>query len=120
MDVTITAMRRWFIGGGLGFPSSSPTLSERRTRGQFEPHAPRLAGMDVLRERFERDGFVGPIDVLSEIEVAAVRTATAEVIANLEQHKDRLYEVEQSFTDRPGEVVCHFLGGFRVHETLRQ
>ena len=75
---------------------------------------------DLDRAGFERDGFLGPIDVLSPEEVVAVRDAVAEVIQNLDQHKERLYEVEQAFTDRPGEVVCHFLGGFLVHETLRQ
>ncbi|MGK0201876.1 MAG: hypothetical protein ACI89X_000594 [Planctomycetota bacterium] len=76
--------------------------------------------MDSLRERFDRDGFVGPVDVLSVDEVTQVRDAVVEVMANLDQHRDRLYEVEEAFTDRPGEVVCHFLGGFRVHDTLRK
>jgi ectoine hydroxylase-related dioxygenase (phytanoyl-CoA dioxygenase family) len=69
---------------------------------------------------FRRDGFVGPIDVLDAAEVAAVRDAVATVIAGLEQYRDRLYEIEQAFTDRPHEVVCHFLGGFRVHPELRR
>ncbi|MEO6597875.1 MAG: phytanoyl-CoA dioxygenase family protein [Planctomycetota bacterium] len=73
---------------------------------------------DVL-QRFARDGFVGPIDVLTAAEVAQVRDAVASVIADLDRHRQRLYEVEQAFTDRPGEVVCHFLGGFRVHAVLR-
>lgn len=72
----------------------------------------------TLSERFERDGFVGPIDVLDAGELAEVRAAVADVIADLDRHRDRLYEVEQAYTDRPGEVVCHFLGGFRVHEVL--
>lgn len=76
--------------------------------------------MQSLRERFERDGFVGPVDVLTPDQVVRVREAVDEVIANLDRHRDRLYEVEQAFTERPGEVVCHFLGGFRVHETLRE
>ena len=76
--------------------------------------------MDSLRERFARDGFVGPVDILSGDEVAEVRDAVADVVANLARYRDRLYEVEEAFTDRPGEVVCHFLGGFRVHETLRR
>ena len=57
--------------------------------------------------------------MLSASEVATVRSAVAEVIADIEVHRDRLYEVEQAYTDRPGEVVCHFLGGFRVHPVLR-
>lgn len=75
--------------------------------------------MTSMRDGFERDGFVGPIDILSADELTQVRAAVAEVIADLDRHRDRLYEVEQSFTERPDEVVCHFLGGFRVHPTLR-
>ena len=46
------------------------------------------------QEAFERDGFVGPIDVLSATEVVALRSAVAEVIDNLDRHRERLYEVE--------------------------
>ena len=66
--------------------------------------------MDSLKHRFDRDGFVGPVDILSNDEVQRVRAAVTSVIDNLDQHRQQLYEVEQSFTDRPGEVVCHFLG----------
>ena len=68
---------------------------------------------------FERDGFIGPIDVLSPDGVGAVRQAIVEVIENLDRYGSRLYEVEQAFVERPSEVVCHFLGGFRVHRVLR-
>jgi len=78
---------------------------------------PSIAG---LRDRFVRDGFVGPIDVLTPPEVERVRDAVASVIHELDRHRERLYEVEQAFTERPGEVVCHFLGGFRVHAVLRE
>lgn len=76
--------------------------------------------MTSLRARFEQDGFVGPVDILSAGELEQVRTAVAEVIASLDQHRDRLYEVEQAYAERPSEVVCHFLGGFRVHPILRE
>lgn len=68
---------------------------------------------------FARDGFVGPVDVLSAAEVAATRAAVAEVIARLPQLHNRLYEVEHAYTARPDQVVCHFLGGWRVHPALR-
>lgn len=70
--------------------------------------------------QFARDGFVGPLDVLTPAEVERVRGAVADVIADLDRHRDQLYEVEQAFTERPGEVVCHFLGGWRVHAVLRE
>lgn len=68
---------------------------------------------------FDRNGFAGPFDVLSPPEVARVRAAVAEVIADLPRLGERLYEVEQAFTERPGAVVCHFLGGWLVHPELR-
>jgi len=70
------------------------------------------------REAFARDGFLGPIDVLAPSDVERVRMAVADVIARLDELEPRLYEVERAFTERPGEVVCHFLGGFRVHPVL--
>lgn len=69
---------------------------------------------------FERDGFVGPIDVLDAACVERVRSAVAEVIAELPRLEPQLYEVEQAYRDRPDEVVCHFLGGWRVHAVLRE
>ena len=79
---------------------------------------PRIS--DEQAAAFARDGYVGPIEVLTAAEVGRVREAVVDVIANLERHRERLYEVEQAFTERPGEVVCHFLGGFRVSAVLRE
>ncbi len=98
--------------GSFASPHTSVAANDAMAR--------RLGAMDSLCERFARDGFVGPVDVLSDGEVEEVRAAVAEVVQDLDRHRDRLYEVEQAFTDRPDEVVCHFLGGFRVHETLRK
>lgn len=69
---------------------------------------------------FRRDGFVGPLDVLSPERLALVRGAVAAVIAGLDRYREQLYEVEQAFTERPHAVVCHFLGGWRVHPVLRE
>jgi ectoine hydroxylase-related dioxygenase (phytanoyl-CoA dioxygenase family) len=71
-------------------------------------------------ERFHRDGFLAGIDVLDGRQLAAVRAAVAAVIGDLERHRDRLYEVERAFSERPGEVVCHFLGGCRVDPVLAE
>ena len=71
-------------------------------------------------EAFARDGFLGPIDVLSPDETARVRDAVAEVIARLDELEPQLYEVERAHRERPDEVVCHFLGGWRVSPVLRE
>ncbi|MCA8965532.1 MAG: phytanoyl-CoA dioxygenase family protein, partial [Planctomycetes bacterium] len=42
------------------------------------------------------------------------------VVADLDRLAPQLYEVEQAYSERPGEVVCHFLGGWRVHARLRE
>lgn len=74
---------------------------------------------EAQQRAFARDGFVGPIDVLRFDEVARVRDAVAEIIERLDELEPRLYEVERAYTERKGEVVCHFLGGWRIDETLR-
>lgn len=74
----------------------------------------------ALAASFERDGFAGPIDVLGPDDVARVRAAVAEVIADLPRLEPRLYEVELAHRERPDAVVCHFLGGWRVHPVLRE
>ena len=68
---------------------------------------------------FERDGFVGPIDVLTPGEVARVREAVASIVERLDELEPQLYEVERAYTERKGEVVCHFLGAWRIDATLR-
>jgi len=70
------------------------------------------------RRGFEREGFVGPITVLTGEEVVAVRAAVDDVMGRLAALEPRLYEVEQGHRDRPDEVVCHFLGGWMVHPVL--
>ena len=75
---------------------------------------------DAQVAAFARDGFLGPVDILSAAEVAQVRAAVAEVIARLPELSDRLYEVEHAYSDRPDAVVCHFLGGWLVHPVLRE
>ncbi len=71
-----------------------------------------------LLQAFERDGFVGPIDILTRAEVERLRTSVADVIHRLDELEPSLYEVERAFTERPEDVVCHFLGGWRVHPDL--
>lgn len=69
--------------------------------------------------QFERDGFLGPLPVLDGSELGAVRDAVARILANLRELEPRLYEVERGHLERPGEVVCHFLGGWLVEPALR-
>jgi len=70
------------------------------------------------RAALERDGFVGPIPVLDADGLAAVRAAVDRVMGDLDRFAPHLYEVERGHRERPEEVVCHFLGGWRVEPAL--
>jgi hypothetical protein len=67
---------------------------------------------------FATDGFLGPIPVLDPEEVVALRARVDELRSRLRDLEPRLYEVEQGWAARPAEVVCHFLGGWRVDGEL--
>lgn len=71
-------------------------------------------------ERFERDGFLFPIDVFDADMLPRVRASVDSVRARLGELRDRLYEVEQAWSERPDDVVCHFLGGWRVDALLAE
>ncbi len=72
----------------------------------------------LRRAAFERQGYVGPVDVLDAEGVATLRAALDDLLPRLGDLDHVLYEVEAAWTERPGEVVCHFLGGFRVDDRL--
>lgn len=68
---------------------------------------------------YQRDGFVGPIPVFGAHRLAALREAVDRIVADPEAFRDRLYEIEAAWTERPDRVVCHFLGGWLVDDALR-
>lgn len=68
---------------------------------------------------FERDGFVAGIEVFDAVACARVRAAVQEIIDHVDVHEPRLYEVERAWREKRDEVVCHFLGGWRVQQALR-
>ena len=87
-------------------------MGERDETARFRLRDDQLAA-------FVRDGFCGPIPVLDAEHLRRVRDAVDLVIARLDELEPRLYEVERAHADRPGEVVCHFLGGWLVDDELR-
>lgn len=70
--------------------------------------------------QFEHDGFVANIPVLDTAGLARLRVALEAILADLDRLEPRLYEVERAYTERPGEVVCHFLGGWLVSAPLHE
>lgn len=94
--------------------------ADRPNAGHLDTAAREPRGLDHSeRERFERDGFVGPVAVLSADEVQDLRDALERLLPRLGELEPQLYEVEASWAQRPGEVVCHFLGGWLVEPALR-
>lgn len=70
-------------------------------------------------EEFHRDGFVRRLGLLESGELQELRTAVDEIRCNLDVYADRLYEVEQAYTENPDEVVCHFLGSWLLKDVIR-
>ncbi len=102
-------------------PPRGPARGRSATTLPVRVDAPGPAHLSQAQvDAFAARGFIGPIDVLGRADVERVRAAVAAVIADLEHLAPRLYEVERGFTERPDAVVCHFLGGFRVHPVLRE
>ena len=71
-------------------------------------------------DRFHRDGFLPRLPLLKPDELARVRAAVDEIRLNLDTYAAQLYEVEQAFTERPGEVVCRFLGAWRLQDVIKE
>jgi ectoine hydroxylase-related dioxygenase (phytanoyl-CoA dioxygenase family) len=70
-------------------------------------------------DRYKRDGYLVGLPVLTPEEIKDLRGRVDHIRENLAEYEPRLYEVEQAWTERPDEVVCHFLGGWLVDEALR-
>ena len=71
-------------------------------------------------EQFERDGFLVGVPILEADELDRLRAAVDHIRARLGEYEPELYEVEAAHRDRPDEVVCHFLGGWRIDAQLRE
>lgn len=71
-------------------------------------------------DEFHRDGFVRCLPLLEPDELLNLRAAVDEIRLNLDSYADRLYEVEQAYTENPDQVVCHFLGGWLVQDAIRE
>jgi ectoine hydroxylase-related dioxygenase (phytanoyl-CoA dioxygenase family) len=81
---------------------------------------PRANGLTGEQQRaYARDGFVFPLRILEAAEIEELRARVDHLVARLDELEPRLYEVERGYAERPGEVVCHFLGGWRVDAALR-
>ena len=70
------------------------------------------------RANFEERGYLSPIQLLSRDEVETLRDRLSSIKERLDEHKPLLYEVEESWLERPDEVVLHFLGAWRVDEWI--
>ena len=64
--------------------------------------------------RYRRDGFLSGIDILTREQVSEMSRRLELLRKGLNEHMDRLYEVEADYLARPEEVVFHFLGAWLV------
>jgi len=81
------------------------------------PRPADLRGFELTPEQigdFRRDGFVSGIRVLSPLQVSELAERLEKIRADLDRFRDRLYEVEAGYLNRPEQVVCHLLGAWRV------
>ena len=68
------------------------------------------------RASFDERGYLSPIQLLESAEVDALRLRLDAIGARIHELRPLLYEVEESWLERPDEVVLHFLGAWRVDE----
>ena len=68
------------------------------------------------RADFEERGYLSPIQLLNREEVETLRNRLSSIKERLDELEPLLYEVEESWLERPEEVVLHFLGAWRVDE----
>lgn len=76
-----------------------------------------LARFELTQEQvksYHENGFVAGIKILSPEQVAELARRLESIRTNLDQHMERLYEVEASHLERPAAVVFHFLGAWLV------
>lgn len=73
---------------------------------------------DEQVQAFERDGFLGGLQVLDDEQVAELSERLEQLRHEIADHADTLYEVERGWIDRPDQVVLHFLGGWLVDPWL--
>ena len=104
--------------GAVGLETAHAPLGDAfpRVSGREEARAFELDADAVAR--FERDGFLTPLDVLDAEQVADLAARVDAIGEDLDRHRPLLYEVERAYTERPAEVVLHYLGGWRVDERL--
>ena len=67
---------------------------------------------------FERDGFLGPIRVLDDEQVAELGRRVDDLMGRARELEPMLYEVELAWQERPDDVVFHCLGGWRIDEWM--
>lgn len=72
------------------------------------------------REAFVRRGYVSGLDVLTPDEARELRARVEAIGDDLRALEPELYEVERAWLERPGEVVLHFLGAWRVDARFRE
>jgi ectoine hydroxylase-related dioxygenase (phytanoyl-CoA dioxygenase family) len=83
------------------------------------PPAPKCL-TEAQRQQFDADGFLPSRPILTRDEVLDIRDRVDHISQNLSKYESQLYEVEAAHSDKPEEVVCHYLGAWLVDSKLRE
>ncbi|NQU48089.1 MAG: phytanoyl-CoA dioxygenase family protein [Planctomycetes bacterium] len=75
---------------------------------------------NAQRQKFRDYGFLASVPILSQDEVWELRDRVDHIRHNLAKYKSKLYEVESAHSERPDEVICHFLGAWLIDSKLRE
>jgi Phytanoyl-CoA dioxygenase (PhyH) len=66
--------------------------------------------------QYHQQGFLAGIKILEPEQVDELARRLERIRSGLDQHMERLYEVEAAYLERPDEVTFHFLGAWLVDE----
>src|SRR4029453_16549524 len=64
--------------------------------------------------QYHQQGFLAGVKILEPEQVGELSRRLELIRNGLDQHMDRLYEVEAAYLERPDEVTFHFLGAWLV------
>ncbi|MCP3920626.1 MAG: phytanoyl-CoA dioxygenase family protein [bacterium] len=97
------------MSGPAGVP-----LTDAFPRAEGDLAEYRLSADEVAA--FHASGFLFPRPLLTPAQVTELRARLGSIGERLIELRDRLYEVESAWLERPNEVVLHFLGAWLVDD----
>ncbi|SDD72584.1 phytanoyl-CoA dioxygenase family protein [Niabella drilacis] len=85
-------------------------FEQPQTAEEWQPY---ILGEEQVR-RFERDGFISGIRVLTEAQVDVLNTELTKMQSISAEEKQLFYHYESNESENPDQVLFHAIGGWRV------